>query len=484
MCAGDLRKRAEKDLWNSILGYAYLRFSQPVIETMQRIFTENKVTVDEFVMRMFGVFDHNKRLDRKLGDKIILLHQTVQGYDKSVEQLNGLIHLASTMENDMTDRNIHMNHLLLNDKFAQKLYELICTLAYPKRVYSTFVEAAQTCRCFCHVDFHLQSGMSSPNRTRPAAAVPISSTVTPTADTKRNGHSASSPPSTPKTSIRTTSTRTPSQRSQKRPPSPPPHKAQPKRQQSDDTSPPMSKPNTQCGMTEIMRPYLSEDDLQALAWLEPASKKHAAELVIHLRSGRLFPPSSHAWYIFGFPAARNSEEESYLAGTYNEILKEAPDKQAIFRELTQAVETNTLVQLFEAKEYGHIRDLCPHLEAFLNTSTSRRPSTFRLRQFLQDEGNTEPPAILRRDYGFKYCVQREEVQRLKVIYTNVLNASNIRDLHIACVNGRLHEFAVQLGVPINAKDRRLMQNDYPACIGYDNDDGLAAYSRPLFKTSL
>jgi hypothetical protein len=487
-----------KDLWKSILAYAYLKFSQPVIESMQQTFADNKISLDEFLTKMFGVLEQEERrsvLDRQFGDMVISLYQNVQAYDeKSMEQLNVLIHFASTMEKSMLHLESRLRRLLHNSKFAHKLYKLIYSLGFPERAYSTFVQAAQKCQCFGHVTFHPQAGMSSPNRIRSAAPVPTSSTAThlpetkiksPTSDAKSNGHSASSSSTTRKSSI-TTSTGTPRKRSEKRPPPPsPPHKAPPKSQQSDGLSPPMSKPKAQCDMNNILRQYLSEEDLlQGLAWLEPASKQHTAELIVYLLCDQQPPPTSHAWYVFGFVTTRDKDEKSYLAGTYHKLLEEAQDKKSIFRELTHAVQNNTLVQLFEVKEYGHIQELCPHLEAFLNTPPSRRSSTFRLRQFLHSE-STEPLAILRRDFGFKYCIHREEVTRLKAIYTKVLETANLMALHIACINGRLHEFAMQNGVCVDAKDRRLMQNDYPnPCIGYDDDAGLAAFTKPLFKKSL
>jgi hypothetical protein len=493
-----LRERAEKDIWAAILDYAHKNISTPVVESMQKTFVDNKTEHDVFLSRMFGVLDQDERgsaLDRVLGDMMISLHQLIQGYDNSVEQLNELIHFASTMQKTMPRLGLRMNHLLLNSKFAKKLDHLICTLAFPERACNTFVKAAQTCRCLGQVIFHLQSDMSPPKRTRSAAPVPISTTVTPLPTRNAEAHSysafsSSSPPKiSTKTSIKiptkTTSTGTPSQRSPKRPTPPPlPHKAPPKSQQSDSSTPSMSDLKAQFGMTDILRQYLSEDDLlHGPAQLEPSSKKHTAELIIHLLCGQLPPPISHAWYTFAFVATGNNDERAHLAGLYQIMLKEAPDKKDIFREIEHAVKTNTLVDLFEAKGYGHIRDLCPYLEAFLTTPPSRRASAFRLIQFIHNE-STEPPAVLRRDYGFKYCKQREEVQRLKVIYTKVIDASDLKALHNACIHGRLHEFAVQQGVCIDAKYRRLMQNDYPnPCTGYDDDAGLAAYSKPLFKTS-
>jgi hypothetical protein len=107
-----------------------------------------------------------------------------------------------------------------------------------------------------------------------------------------------------------------------------------------------------------------------------------------------------------------------------------------------------------------------------------------LKQFLQSEGDSEPPAVLQRDFGFKYCKLREEVAYLKAAYAQMLAHLGPIKLHHACLYGRLYDTARQRGVTVDPKYKRLMENDYPStCIGFDNDEGVAAYRGKMFKKS-
>ncbi|OAK93367.1 hypothetical protein IQ06DRAFT_365740 [Phaeosphaeriaceae sp. SRC1lsM3a] len=80
----------------------------------------------------------------------------------------------------------------------------------------------------------------------------------------------------------------------------------------------------------------------------------------------------------------------------------------------RAVETNQLPQLFDRNGYSHFRQEFPRLEAFFNTPPAHRPTVWHLKHFLLCEANTEPPAVLQRDYGFSYCRLREEVSRSSI----------------------------------------------------------------------
>jgi hypothetical protein len=201
----------------------------------------------------------------------------------------------------------------------------------------------------------------------------------------------------------------------------------------------------------------------------------------------LLPIASNAFNAFGFITARNAEEERQLEGLYVALLKESQNPQSIFQELLKAIETNTLVNLFDIKEYAHFRQIFPVLECFLKTLPAKRITVWRLKQFINNGDNTEPPQYLQRDYGFgfKFCRQREEVERLKGYYAQVLNEVGPVELHNACIHGHLHEFATLKGVCVNMKDTRLMRNDWPApCVGFDNDEGLATYRGPFFRRRL
>ncbi|EDU46615.1 conserved hypothetical protein [Pyrenophora tritici-repentis Pt-1C-BFP] len=122
-----------------------------------------------------------------------------------------------------------------------------------------------------------------------------------------------------------------------------------------------------------------------------------------------------------------------------------------------------------------------HLER-VSLSNAQRSTVWRLKQFVLNKNETEPPAWAQRDYGFKFCKQREEVLLLKEIYNKICKKISLKDLHTACIHGRLYEAAVQKGVFVDAKYKRLMQNDYPSpFLGYENDKGLKNYRGSFFK---
>lgn len=77
---------------------------------------------------------------------------------------------------------------------------------------------------------------------------------------------------------------------------------------------------------------------------------------------------------------------------------------------------------------------------------------------------------------------REDVQKLKAIYLGMLRQATPLDVHKACVDGRLYEYARLIGVLAQREDRRLTRNDFPSpCIGFDNGEGLRGYERRLFQ---
>jgi hypothetical protein len=104
---------------------------------------------------------------------------------------------------------------------------------------------------------------------------------------------------------------------------------------------------------------------------------------------------------------------------------------------------------------------------------------------LKDPTDDEPPACLQCDYGFRYCRQREEVLRLKEIYTLMLRKLGPKDLHIACIHGRLFETAVKERVEIDPKDKRFLNNDYGSpFLGLDNEGGLEPYLGSFYRRKL
>jgi hypothetical protein len=238
-------------------------------------------------------------------------------------------------------------------------------------------------------------------------------------------------------------------------------------------------------MTTV-QPYLAQKDRNlALNRLQPAAKQNVTTLIGTVLQSKLLPMQTAAWYAFGFVTMKDEEQERTLAGLYAAILEEATNREAIFQELQTAVENGKLVTLFDKYQYGHFRQQFPYLQTFLTTPPTKRSTVWRLREFLLDPLDDQPPACLQRDYGFKFCRQREEVLRLKVIYTNMLRSMGPKELHIACVNGRLAEAAMKEGVVVAVKDKRFLKNDYGSpFLGTDCEGGFEAYRGPFYRKNI
>ncbi|KAI4679348.1 uncharacterized protein J4E84_008376 [Alternaria hordeiaustralica] len=470
--SGPRLDHACSELWDVILLFNYNRVEQ-VIRSIQKTFDENRNTFEELVTRMFGIDDMDKKgslLDRDLGDKIIRLSHDVHAFDGSMKELNQLVQFASTMTRVLLNLRDRMRYILERTYFANKLFDLICSLGFPERVYSTLIRAARSSQTFRNVTFHL----------RPSSPAKNVSFATPMA--------SATPPNTIK-------------------PSSPPKKEKSKRMQQYEATaietaiagpiipslplplpspPPQPAPTSLGSLMSAVQPYLNQKDRDlALHCLQPATKRETAQLVGTVLRERLLQMETAAWFSFGFVTAKDEEQERQLAGLYVAILKEAEDPEAAFRELQAALETNSIVELFDQYEYSHFRDLFPYLKAFLTTPPRKRSTVWRLRQFIQDPTDDEPPACLQRDYGFKYCRQREEVLRLKEIYIKILKKLGPQKLDIACVNGRLSETAMKEGVYVDQKDKRFLKNDYGSpFLGLDCEGGLQNYRGPFYRKPL
>ncbi|OAL01825.1 hypothetical protein IQ06DRAFT_218832 [Phaeosphaeriaceae sp. SRC1lsM3a] len=442
--------QAKEDLMDTILMFSFFNVEH-VVDSLQRVFHDNENDYHELVTQVLGITaEKGSKVDTEVGDAIIKLEQLVGSYNKSPGELHTLIQLAAGMTKHITHIQDRLRFLLRRPKFSAELYQLICTLGFPERAHQTFVRTAQTSRSFRRIVLTTLPNPPSPTRT------PIASSSTSPASSVLSVAQATIMPQEVKES--------PSQR-----------------QRPSHTS-----SSRDIGIYAIIRPYIAEDDRDVgIARLEPQVKQEVAQLAAAVLRSNLVPVTARIWHTFGFVTVNDVEEERHLAGLYAIVLKEAVDKQRIFQEIMRAVETDQLPQLFDRNGYFHFRQAFPRLEAFLGTNPAKRPTVWHLKHFLHDEDNMEPPAVLQRDYGFRYCRLREEVSRLKTIYAAILKEADIMDLHTACVYGRLVEFAAQKGIFVNPKDRRLMQNDYPASfIGFDNGVGLGAYRGTFFKRRL
>ncbi|KAI0573359.1 hypothetical protein Ptr902_04185 [Pyrenophora tritici-repentis] len=454
-------------LWNAILEYSYPHIDG-VIDSMNRIFdTETfQSSIANFTMPQ-----PESTADEELGTRLLTLCQDVKGCESSLKNINALAQVASTMTRVIMNLGERLKFFLRKAQISNELYQLICELGFPERIHKTLIRAARTCSNFLHPTIHLERvSLSNGRPLMQRAEFPDS----------RGALSAPKPAPPPQIS---NSKRIPFQQATSEAclsSSPPASQLRASTQPSS-----LGQPRTTmyCAVMETAQKYLAQEDRhQTFLRLKPDTKQLVAHLVGTLLRTRLLPVDVEAWQAFGFVTASSEEEERQLAGLYSVLLKEAENPQKIFCDLQRALETNTLTVLFDNNGYGHFRQMFPKLEAFLRTPPAQRSTVWRLKQFVLNKNETEPPAWAQRDYGFKFCKQREEVLLLKEIYNKICKKISLKDLHTACIHGRLYEAAVQKGVFVDAKYKRLMQNDYPSpFLGYENDKGLKNYRGSFFK---
>ncbi|KAL7777109.1 hypothetical protein CFE70_007532 [Pyrenophora teres f. teres 0-1] len=421
---GKALDRARETLWDTILTFSYPLIDS-TISSLNNIFEEEcfQGFLGNFIMPQPG-----SKADEELGTHLLSLYQAIKACESCMKNITALVQVASTMTRDMMNLQDRLKFCLRKAKVSNELYQLICQLGFPERVNNTLIRMARSCSSFSNATFYLERHHLSDGK-------PL---------TQRAGFPASRGAS-----------------SAPKPASPP---------QIPDCQQPRSPETSASSFTRsmaVIEPYLAQDDRpKMLLRLAPVAKQDVAQLVGSVLRGNLPPVNSEAWYLFGFVAADDEEQERLLG-------------------VQRALETNNFVQLFKVKGYEHIFEIVPHLQSYLRTALEARSTAFRLKQFILNRNGTEPPAALKRDYGFRFCKQREEVLLLKEIYSNICKKMSLEDLHTACIHGRLYESAVQKGIFVDPKYKRLMQNDYPSpFVGYDNRKGLDNYRGSIFKKRL
>ena len=474
--SGPLYQDACEDLWEIILVSNSTKVDQ-LVQALQKLFEHNQGTFDHLVTKMFGIDDSDtkgSRIDRELGDEIIMLSHHVRGFDGSVRELNTLIQFASTMTKTLSNLRDRLKYILEKSAFADELFGHICQLGFPERVYATLVRSARASQKFRNVTFHLRPNSPAKNVSfmTPLASSTQADVIKPSSppakdqpkQVRRIQAAANAPKIAPLVIL---------------PPPPPPPSPPPPHRSLSDVS--ILDP-----LMIAVQPCLAlEDQTFDLNRLSPPVKRETARLVGTALQKTLLPVRTIAWYSFGFAATADKSQECELLGIYHALLKKAKDPKAIFSQLQASLENNTLVAFLDNHGWGQFREECPYLEGFLTTPPTKRWTVWRLRQFIEDGPDDEPPACLQRDFGFRYCRQREEVVRLKEIYANALRKMGPAKLHEACVNGRLYENAVREGVVVAGKDKRFLHNDYPSpFVGFDGPGGLDAYGGRFYKKNM
>ncbi|KAF2128718.1 hypothetical protein P153DRAFT_431611 [Dothidotthia symphoricarpi CBS 119687] len=435
--------RAREDLWDTVLIYVYCHIDYTIIR-LQQCFSLNQPILDDFITTMFGVHENTgSERDCELGDQLIAIQEMVQGYDSSVKQLNTLIQFASRMTRTLSHLQNRLKYLLGKPVFAKEIFQLICAVGFPERAYSTFVRAAKASTVFTETNFHIRLRQTSPTQPLPQQTISTAMLL----------------------------------------PRPPLQgKSQATRQALATPLPLLIQTDYADYETSLgaARPFLQKED-RVIGFVRlPAAKRDTVQLIRSVLPGKLVPISSSAFYIFGFVTCDTEDQERHLAGFYAWFLEQARHRRSTFQSLTTAVETNTLADLLNIKNLASFNDYFPRLETFLSAVPT--PTVWRLKQFIQDETTDEPPPCLKRDYGFYFCTQREDVAKLKTIYTAILDRVAPLELHAAAINGQLLAFAIQeLGV-VDPNMRRFLQNDFGVLrIGFDDMEGLERHRKPLFK---
>ena len=449
------------ELWDAILLYVCKKRSD-ILHCLQQGFRDNQDTLDKLVADSFWMDEDHADFDITLTDKIILLRQDVTN-SHSPEQVGRLIDIAASILQKIPSLAVRLQDLLKNAEFSDGLYRSVIALASPKHAFDTFVRTAKTDASLSSIKIHLPP-------LKPSKILCISR---PRQDMRDANPSVKSPtrPTDPGVTTASTSSLPFSPSANSR---------------SGKTSPasPALESSAVSFTTGVRHATQSPTPQQKSSQLTlPARVAHEAvsQLISSIANGHEPDMYTDAYYLFGFVTTTNDEEAQQLGGLYGTILRESPSLQPTIEELVKALATNTLVELFDMKEWGHFRKTFPRLETFLSTPPSERPTVWRLKQFVTNNTAQEPIPCLQRDFGFKLCRQREEVQQVKEFYASVLKGVNIMDLHYACAHGRLPEFTKMKGFNVDQRDQRFLVNDYPAPgVGYDNDLCVAQYG-PLFK---
>lgn len=192
-------------------------------------------------------------------------------------------------------------------------------------------------------------------------------------------------------------------------------------------------------------------------------------------------PRSDAYYSFGFVACQSEDDILKLLNFYKDIFR-----RAAFREVCVALSKGRIPYLFQRySSPAAIMGDIPQLGTFLSTPFDKRPSVYRLVQFLRvQEGTdeTDPYRVLIRDYGFHLCKGRDQVEVLKNVYRRALKRITVEGLHQACITNTLRGVVSSAGVELDRNQRRLLVNQGPRPdVGFEGITSRFLFDGGLFK---
>ncbi|KAF3053645.1 hypothetical protein E8E11_010133 [Didymella keratinophila] len=440
------KEEIAQDVWDLILVHVSPDIHNAITK-LQATFRNHARKYEAVVTQLFGIDDVDEfgsSIDTELGDLMVELQQLANSYNGTVKQQNELVKFAcDLLQRPAVDVRLKC---ILGSVFSNDTYDVICALNQPLRTHHTLVRTASSFLVFRTVSIHI----------------------------------GAPPPPVRKAISRPPRAFTPTQQPQSlqlyKPASPRRTPAPPQRH----LTPPKGS------MMDTIRNYLPEKDhgLHLFA-LQPPSKQATAVLIGCLLHNVPVPPGSDTYYIFGFSTCLNGKHVRELAAYHRRLLDTSLSPTVVFQGIVKALEHRTLPELLRNKGRHNLDKTFPVLTGFLTTQPEKRFSVHRLIRFIRDEDNDKPLPCLRRDYGFKFCTQREHVTKLKALYGKVIDKAGPGKLHYACTFGRLLDYAIGALGFVDPSMRRLLQNDYPnPAVGYDNLQSLEKYTMPLFKRTL
>ena len=201
-----------------------------------------------------------------------------------------------------------------------------------------------------------------------------------------------------------------------------------------------------------------EDQVKNPYMLDPVSKSECIIFYATMSYGTLLPPQNALWVHFGFCICDDMDEESHLADLYRALIfgqtyyksNTTPssdpvpnDQTCTFQEFHAAYETNSLAQLFRAKNIStaHSTALIPQLERFYANPNP----IWLLKAFLaiDDEESVESPSLLEigAAYGFSASQTPADRKDLKALYRKLLRVVDPLVVHMARRGGWLYDLA-------------------------------------------
>ena len=205
-----------------------------------------------------------------------------------------------------------------------------------------------------------------------------------------------------------------------------------------------------------VEPYLDEGDKMInLGNCQPKHKRQGYYMFVSGLNHNYPDISCEEWYLFGFCTTVEDHSENLLGGLYGNLIP-----QCRFTEFWQAYAQGKLIDLMDRKGLGEHRQQFRHLDLFLSTSPDgSKHSVWSLVLFCRGE-EKEAPRILLADYGFINCETALDRMQLKDTYKLLLQKCDPLELHKACIEGNIYQFA-RKHMELGKLSQRLMKNFYP-----------------------